>query len=203
MIFIEKIYQFWDLLEVRLSTIWIKTRYAIFLECGDRCRFNGGIHIKPFWRVQKSSNSRLKLIFKGNNSIGRGTLFQGSSTLKMGERTFCGEYCVFGSNQLVDIGKDVMIAQAVTIRDTDHIYSDTSIPMNEQGVSSEPVIIEDDVWIAHGVTILKGVHIAKGAIIAAGAVVNQNVEAYSIVGGVPAKKIGSRLKTTQRESDSE
>jgi len=181
-----------DWLSIRTSTLWVRIRYSIFLECGEKCRFSRGIKIKPFWGIQKVEKSYLKIILEGDNSIGQGTIIQGSSTFRMGKRTFCGEYCVFGSNKRVDIGSDVMIAQAVTIRDTDHNFEDMNTPMNSQGVTSEKVIIEDDVWIAHGATILKGVHIGKGAIVAAGAVVNQNIEAYTIVGGVPAKVIGTR-----------
>ena len=86
-----------------------------------------------------------------------------------------------------------MIAQAVTIRDTDHNFQRTDISMIEQGITSSPVVIEDDVWIGHGVTITKGVTIGKGSIIAAGAVVTKDIPSYSIVGGIPAKVIKSRL----------
>jgi acetyltransferase-like isoleucine patch superfamily enzyme len=43
---------------------------------------------------------------------------------------------------------------------------------------------------------MKGVTIGDGAIIGAGAVVTKDVGAHSIVGGVPAKVIGSRQKTS-------
>lgn len=56
-----------------------------------------------------------------------------------------------------------------------------------------PVIVEDDVWIGTGEIIVKGVTVGRGAVVAAGSVVTRNVEAYSIVGGVPAKKIGKRF----------
>ena len=55
------------------------------------------------------------------------------------------------------------------------------------------IIIDDDVWIGYGATILSGVHIGQGAVIAAGAVVCNDVEPYSIVGGVPAKHIKFRF----------
>lgn len=53
--------------------------------------------------------------------------------------------------------------------------------------------IGNDVWIGMNVTILNGVNIGDGAIIAAGAVVTKDVEPYSIVGGVPAKKVRKRF----------
>mgnify|MGYP000493205454 FL=1 len=52
-----------------------------------------------------------------------------------------------------------------------------------------PVHIGNDVWIGSNATILPGVTIGDGAIVAAGAVVNKDVEAMTVVGGVPAKFI--------------
>lgn len=61
-------------------------------------------------------------------------------------------------------------------------------------VTRTKCVIEDDVWIGHNVVILPSVkHIGRGAVIAAGAVVTKDVEAYSIVAGVPASKIASRF----------
>ena len=55
------------------------------------------------------------------------------------------------------------------------------------------IVIGNDVWIGANVIILPGVKIGDGAVIASGAVVTKNVEAYSVVGGVPAKIIKFRF----------
>ena len=54
------------------------------------------------------------------------------------------------------------------------------------------VVIEDDCWIGAGSIITAGVTIRKGTIVGAGSVVTKDTEPYSIIGGVPAKKIGER-----------
>ena len=66
-------------------------------------------------------------------------------------------------------------------------------PIMKQGVKREFVKIEDDCWIAANTVILAGVTIGKGSVIAAGSVVNKDVPPYSVVAGVPAKVIKSRI----------
>lgn len=59
-----------------------------------------------------------------------------------------------------------------------------------QGTSfALPIRIEADCWIGARATILPGVTIGRGATVAAGAVVIKDVEAETLVGGVPARFI--------------
>ena len=60
-------------------------------------------------------------------------------------------------------------------------------------VESEPVVIGHDVWIGSHTQVMDGVTIGTGAIVAAGAVVTEDVEPYTIVGGLPAKPIRRRF----------
>jgi len=48
------------------------------------------------------------------------------------------------------------------------------------------------VWIGYQAIILPGVEIGEGSVVAAGAVVTKSVEPFTIVAGVPARKVGDR-----------
>lgn len=63
-----------------------------------------------------------------------------------------------------------------------------------EAYSNGEITIGDDVWIGSDVTILSGVKIEQGCVIAAGSVVAKSFPAYTIIGGVPAKIIGSRFE---------
>jgi maltose O-acetyltransferase len=56
----------------------------------------------------------------------------------------------------------------------------------------KPVMIGDDVWIGARVIVLPGINIRDHAIVGAGAIVTQDVPAWAIVGGNPAKVIRYR-----------
>ena len=61
------------------------------------------------------------------------------------------------------------------------------------------VRVGHDVWIGHGATVLPGVTVGDGAVIGAGAVVTRDVDPYTIVGGVPARKIRDRFDGNMAE----
>ena len=95
----------------------------------------------------------------------------------------------------VVIGNDVMMGPECVIITRNHAHARVDVPMIQQGYEEyRPVTICDDVWIGRRVIILPGVTVGKGSIVSAGSVVAKDVEPYSVVGGVPAKKIKSRVE---------
>lgn len=86
----------------------------------------------------------------------------------------------------VFIGNHVNLAQGITVTALNHKFMDTGKYIDEQGVETHKIIIEDDVWIGANAVILPGVVIGRHAIVAAGAVVTKEVPPYSLVAGVPA-----------------
>ena len=89
----------------------------------------------------------------------------------------------------VTIGCHVNLAQGITVTALNHNFEDSDKRIDEQGVSTAPVIIEDDIWIGANAVILPGVTIGNHSVVAAGAVVTKNVPPHSLVAGVPAKII--------------
>ncbi len=89
----------------------------------------------------------------------------------------------------VDIGNHVNLAQGITVTALNHNFSDTNKRIDEQGVSTNPVTIEDDVWVGANAVILPGVTIGEHCVVAAGAVVTKDVPPHSLVAGIPAKVI--------------
>ena len=111
-----------------------------------------------------------------------------------------GSKVTFNSNVMINargkgkilIGNNVLIGPNCVLRSNNHSFKYINIPIKEQGMIEGDILIEDDVWISSNSVILPNCTIGKGAIVAAGAVVTNNVEPYTIVGGVPAKLIKKR-----------
>jgi acetyltransferase-like isoleucine patch superfamily enzyme len=113
--------------------------------------------------------------------------------VQLGRGVFVGPWTTIASKMGVSIGDDCLIAERVTIRDQDHVVrGDASRPIRDAGFDTAPILIGDGVWIAAGAVVLKGVRIGRGAVVAANAVVTGDVAEFDIVGGVPARRIGTR-----------
>lgn len=89
----------------------------------------------------------------------------------------------------VTIGSHVNLAQGITVTALNHNFENMDLRIDEQGVSTKPVVIGDDVWIGANAVILPGITIGEHCVIAAGAVVTKDVPAHSLAAGVPAKVI--------------
>ena len=107
---------------------------------------------------------------------------------------------VFMCHQHIVVGKRCVISYQVTIADSDFHPVDPALrrqdavanaPFGDRTqrpqITSEPVVIEDDVWIGIGTIVLKGLKIGEGARIAAGSIVAHDVLAGTSVAGNPAR----------------
>lgn len=122
-----------------------------------------------------------------NTSINSGLRMYNPSNIYIGEDTIIGENAVLDGRDKLRIGNHVDLASQVMIYNSEHDIHDPHF-----NPISAPVVIEDYVFIGPRAIILPGVKVGKGAVIGAGAVVTKDVDPYTVVGGVPAKKIGER-----------
>jgi len=139
-------------------------------------------------------------------TCGRGTRFYAKNVLKLGSNVYFGRYCSIECD--AEIGNDVLIANCVGfVGKLDHDYKKVGVPVRfapcirDAGYmvpeGKGKITIGDDVWIGYGSTILSGVVIGEGAIVAAGSLVTKDVAPFSIVGGVPARRLGQRFEESE------
>jgi acetyltransferase-like isoleucine patch superfamily enzyme len=130
----------------------------------------------PYRRFALGSNSVIESYSCINNAVGDVVI--GNSTRIGLHNTIIGP---------VTIGSHVNLAQGITVTALNHNFEDTNKQIDEQGISTNPVVIEDDIWIGANAVILPGVTIGHHSVVAAGAVVTKDVPPHSLVAGVPAK----------------
>lgn len=138
----------------------------------------------PYRRFSIGKRSVVESFSCINNAVG---------DVVIGDYTRIGLHCtVIGP---VTIGNHVNLAQGITVSALNHNFEDTRLRIDEQGVNTSEIIIDDDVWIGANAVITAGVHIGRHSVVAAGAVVTKDVPEYSVVGGVPAKVIRTIRQT--------
>lgn len=105
--------------------------------------------------------------------------------IHLGKNVFINSGCRFQDQGGIYIGDNVLIGHNVVLATLNHNEN----PQKRGNLIPGSIKIGNDVWIGSNATILSGVTIGDGAIIAAGAVVVKDVDANTIVGGVPARYI--------------
>jgi len=127
-------------------------------------------------------------------SLGAGSTIEDFSTINNGVGdVIIGDNSLVGMGNViigpVSIGNNVILAQNIVASGLNHEYEDPATPISRQPVTTAPIIIEDDCWIAANVVITAGVTIGKHCVIAAGSVVTKSIPPFSVAEGNPAKVI--------------
>jgi maltose O-acetyltransferase len=152
------------------------------------------------WVGHVPSHSFRKAIYRlAGLRIGKGSTihmwasFFQPKNIEIGQDTIIGNHAFLDGRAKLTIGHHVDIASSVMIYNSEH-----DLERKDFSAREEPVEIGDYVFIGPRAIILPGVKIGKGAVVAAGAVVTKDVADFTIVGGVPAKKIGERKNRNLR-----
>lgn len=117
--------------------------------------------------------------------------------LHIGKGSIIGDNCILDARQGIYIGENVNLSSEVHLWTEAHDVNDPyfrSMPCNHG-----PIHIGNRVWLGSNVTVLDKVNIGEGAVVCSGAVVTKDVEPYTIVAGIPARKIGERSRDLRYE----
>ncbi|NYV72952.1 sugar O-acetyltransferase [Streptomyces sp. UH6] len=109
------------------------------------------------------------------------------SNVHIGDDFFGNVNLTFVDDVDIRIGDEVMIAPSVTLTTTGHPVHPAR--RADFGRFSEPIHIEDKVWIGSNVVVLPGVRIGHGSVIGAGSVVSRDVPPMSVAMGTPCRVV--------------
>jgi acetyltransferase-like isoleucine patch superfamily enzyme len=170
---------------------------GVSLRNAGTVRFGSGVTLERGVIIDGLSLQGIEL---GDNvMIGAYTTVQASMLshmgigVRLGRNSSCGPYSFIGAGGMITVGEDVAMGQHVSLHAENHNFERTDIPIRLQGVNRKGIVIEDDCWVGANAVFLDGCHVGRGSVVAAGAVVRGEVPPYSIVGGVPARVLRSRL----------
>ncbi len=159
-------------------------------------------------RLHASARLRVYAIPEGSIRIGERSAVRGellalgrSGQIEIGDDCYIGKHSYLWAVARITVGNRVLIAHNVNILDNlTHPLSArdrhrhavqimSGVHPSDFDLGERPVWIGDDAWIGTGAIILRGVKIGEGAIIGAGAVVTDDVPAWTIAVGNPARPL--------------
>lgn len=105
--------------------------------------------------------------------------------ISLGKNVFINAGCKFQDQGGIFIDDGALIGHNVVLATLNHDLA----PEKRQQLHPGAIYIGKNVWIGANAVVCSGVTVGDNAVIAAGAVVVRDVEADTVVGGVPAKLI--------------
>ncbi len=161
--------------------LWVRLLLNRFFHSrgsGSIIRWRTRIDVFPFNQFVLGKKSTIEDFCTINNGVGN-VLIGDNSLIGMGN-------VIIGP---VTIGNNVIFAQNIVASGLNHEYKDVTQPIVTQNVTTKPIVVEDDCWIAANVVITAGVTIGKHCVVAAGSVVTKDLPPFTIAAGNPAKVI--------------
>jgi len=115
-----------------------------------------------------------------------GCFFTGRN-IRIGKNSIINRRCYLDGRGGLVIGENISISPECYLVSLTHEYDSPDFK-----AKALPVTIKAFSWIGARAIILPGVSLAEGTVVGAGAVVSRSTEAWDIVAGNPAKRIGKR-----------
>jgi acetyltransferase-like isoleucine patch superfamily enzyme len=108
--------------------------------------------------------------------------------IAIGGGSFLNLNVMIAAVESVSLGEHCMLANGCLVTDGNHRFDDLDKPVPWQGFTTKgPVTLGDNVWLGANVVVTSGVTIGRRSVIGANSVVIDDVPAFSIAAGAPAK----------------
>lgn len=165
--------------------------YLMILLCGGKCLGIPKVGKNVIFKYPPHKN----ISIGKDCSIGSNIEFDipKNAYFSLGDKAKLTNTINIAASKSITIGENALIAEGVSIRDSQHKYSDSNTPINLQGLEQGTIVIGSDVWIGKGSTILLDTNIADGCIIGANSLVKGKIlEPNSVYVGIPLRRVKSR-----------
>lgn len=154
-------------------------RILCFICYGTRVKFAGIPILEKHISIMMFPSGSLKV---GKNISARKNVeFRCSAPLQIGDNCFFNNYCTIVSTRGISIGNDCLFGENVHIYDSNHVFYKQNTLIRDQGSSSKPIKIGNNVWIGTNVCVLKGASIGDNSVIGANSVISSDIPANSLV----------------------
>lgn len=159
-------------------------------------------YVQMWWIVQKLLfNSSPQVMYGWRNfllrcfgaEIGKGVLVRPSASIVYPWKLKIGNYSWIGDDvNLYTLGEIVIGAHSVVSQKCYLCAGSHKIESLSFEITSDPIVIEDECWIASDVFVCPGVRIGRGTVVGARSTVTRNLPSGSIALGTPARVVGAR-----------
>ena len=189
----------------QLRVDYYKTRLKAM---GSNCKIGHGVKIVNPQYISLGDNvtigDNVTLIARGEKGITIGntvwlqdrvyldTETKDRGYITVGDMVYIGTGTTLFGHVGLEIGKNTLMAQNITLTPYSHIFDDPKDIIWNQGGHMEKVTIGEDCYLGMGVCVMYSGSIGDGSVIGAGSTVVKPIPPYSVAVGTPAKVIKQR-----------
>lgn len=169
------------------ARLW-QQEYQDYLRSVESIQIGKDCFISP--DAQLFAEPNRDIIIGDGSFIAADCVLHGPITL--GKKVALNHHCALDGGRMgIHIGDNTRLAAYCHLYAFNHgMKLDSTI--HEQAVSSTGIVIGEDVWLGANVGVVDGVTIHDYSVVGMDSTVTRDVDAYAIMAGSPAKKIGDR-----------
>jgi acetyltransferase-like isoleucine patch superfamily enzyme len=166
------------LVSLKLSYLKLESKYLF----PNRIIFPKNITLDQFPDLYFDSSSS-QLILNENIGIrGKSSfLFNNNGIIKIGANTFLNNDCSINCLGEISIGENCLFGESVKLYDHNHIYTDKTINIRDQGFKIGKITIGNNCWIGSNTIILNNVVIGDNVIIGANNLIYKPIPSNSVI----------------------